>query len=152
MKNKIYSKYDRPMGSTIDQSGQRSRTRQSEKDNCDINKIMERFNRTGQLPQMRTTPPQYGDARIVDYQTAQQIIKDAKSAFNELPAKVRQEFGHDPQNYLQALSDTSKDNVQKLLKLGILIEREEEPKEVLKRIASNTKKDAEKSSGNSTPT
>ena len=49
---KFFTRFDAPEGSKIDQTGQKSKTRQSEADACDINKIMERFNRTGRLPMM----------------------------------------------------------------------------------------------------
>lgn len=135
---KIYSRYDLPKGSKLDQTGQKSRTRQSEAESCDINKIMERFNRTGKLPMMQTQPALYGDSRVVDFQTAQEIIKDAKDQFQALPAKTRKAFGNDPQAFLNAIGDTSEDNIAQLLKLGILVPRKETPEDVLKQIAINT--------------
>jgi len=124
--------------------GSKSKVRKSQKDECDINKIMERFNRTGKLPTMQTRPPQYGDARVLDYQGAQNLIKEAKQQFMALPAIARKAFGNDPQVFLEAINDNSQENVEKLLKLGILIPRKESPEEVLNRIAENTKP-AEKS-------
>jgi len=138
MKIKFKSNYEPSSGSEFNQEGQKSRTVQSEADNCDINKIMERFNRTGKLPIMQTQPAQYGDARVVDFQTAQQIVKDAKNQFAELPAKTRKAFGNDPQAFLSALNDTSEENQANLLKLGILVERKPTPEEVLNQIALNT--------------
>lgn len=138
---KFATRFNPPMGQQLDQSGQKSRTVQSEKDNCDINHIMERFNRTGKLPTMQTLPPNYGDARVVDFQTAQQIVKDAKTQFNQLPANTRKAFGNDPQAFLEALNNDSVENQQQLLKLGILVPRKKTPEEVLNEIALNTKKD-----------
>lgn len=135
---KFKSNYQPSQGSEIDQTGQKSRTVQSEADNCDINKIMERFNRTGKLPTMQTQPARYGDARVVDFATAQAIVMDAKNQFNELPAKTRKAFGNDPQAFLQALNDTSEENEKNLLKLGILIEKKPTPEDVLNQIALNT--------------
>ena len=136
---KFYTKYDRPKKDfALDQKGEPSLTRQSEADQCDINKIMERFDRTGQLPVSLKAQPQYGDARTVDFQTAKQIVIDAEKAFKELPAKARQHFGHDPENMLKALSDTSEGNAKKLIELGILVEKEEDPTQTLQRIAKNT--------------
>lgn len=143
MKTKFFTKFNPPEGRTVDQTGQESRTRQSEKDNCDINKIMERFNRTGRLPTMQSLPPNYGDARVVDYQTAQEIIKDAKTRFNALPAETRKHFGNDPQIYLQALQNATDADVDDFLKLGILIQREPTEKEILTQIAKNTVKPTE---------
>jgi len=139
MKIKFKANYQPSSGSVMDQTGQKSRTLQSEADNCDINKIMERFNRTGKLPTLQVSPPQYGDARVVDFATAQQIIKDAKNQFYELPAKARKAFGNDPQAFLQALNDNSEENAKNLLKLGILIEKKPTPEDVLNQIALNTK-------------
>jgi len=135
---KFKSNYQPSQGSEMNQEGQKSRTVQSEADNCDINKIMERFNRTGKLPIMQSQPAQYGDARVVDFQTAQAIVKDAKNQFAELPAKTRKAFGNDPQAFLSALNDTSDENLANLQKLGILVERKPSPEEILNQIALNT--------------
>ena len=83
-------------------------------------------------------PPQYGDARVVDYQTAQNLIKDAKKQFLTLPAKVRKAFGNDPQAFLSALGDNSPENAKRLLELGVLVKAKETPEEMLQRIADNT--------------
>lgn len=136
---KFQSRYETPLSVQFDQKDQKSRTVQSEKDNCDINKIMERFDRTGKLPVTQVQPPRYGDARVVDFATAQQIVKEAKDQFNSLPATTRKAFGNDPQAFLNALNDDSKENAEALLKLGILIPRKETPEEILQRIAENTK-------------
>lgn len=140
---KFYTKYDRPLKDfALDQGDEKSLTRQSEADSADINKIMERFDRTGQLP-VSMKVPNYGDARIVDFQTAKQIVLDAQTAFNDLPVKARVYFNHDPQNMLNALADTSELNNKKLFDLGILVEKQEEPIDTLKRIAANTVKEKE---------
>jgi phage internal scaffolding protein len=141
-KMEFKTRYNPYKGSVIDQSGEKSMTLQSEADSCDINKIMELFNRTGKLPSMQQRPAQYGDARVVDYATAQQIIMDAKAQFMELPAKARKAFANDPQLFLEAIGDQSPENAEKLKKLGILIEIKKSPEEVLEEIAQNTKKEA----------
>ena len=67
-------------------------TIQSEKENCDINVIVDRFEKTGVLPSM-TSSPLYGDFSVpFDFQEAQQILINAQNAFMQLPAKVRREF------------------------------------------------------------
>lgn len=137
-KSKFYTRFDRPdrdFGTKIEGE---SMTLQSEAESCDINKIMERFDRTGQLPVSMKAPPTFGDARIVDFQTAKQIVLDAEFAFSQLPAQTRKEFGHDPENLLKALSDSSEHNTKKLLELGILVEKSEDPQQTLQRIAKNT--------------
>ncbi|UYD39255.1 MAG: internal scaffolding protein [Wigfec virus K19_179] len=135
---KFQTRYETPLSVQVDQTGQKSLTVQSEKDSCDINKIMERFDRTGKLPSMQVQPPRYGDARVVDFQTAQQIVREAKDQFNALPSKTRKAFGNDPQAFLEAIQDNSEENAKALLKLGILIPRKATPEEVLTQIAINT--------------
>lgn len=142
------TRYDRTKKVTLNQKGEKSKTRQSEADSCDINKIMERFNRTGQLPRMQSLPPQYGDARIVDYQTAMQIVKDSNDAFMQLPATTRRHFGDSPQNFMSALQDPSDDMKKQLLKLGVLVERKPDEKELLNAIAKNTSKDVKPQADN----
>jgi len=143
-KNRFYTRFDLPTKDFSTQLDPISMTRQSEADSVDINKIMERFDRTGQLPVTMSAPPRYGDARVVDFQTAKQIVLDAEASFKQLPAEARQYFGHDPQNLLNALADSSEDTQKRLLKLGVIVERQETPEQTLQRIASNTEKHPEK--------
>jgi len=130
-----------------------SKTRQSEKDNCDINKIMERFNRTGKLPAMQSVPPQYGDARIPDYASSLKIVKEAQDMFMKLDSTARKHFDHDPQKLIAALRDNSPENVKLLVKLNVLERSKPSLEELTEVIARNTrpKKDVDQS-GNSTPT
>jgi len=136
---KFKANYEPSNGSSIDQTGQKSKTVQSEKDSCDINLIMERFNRTGKLPNMQQAPARYGDARVVDFATAQAIVKEAQEQFSQLSANTRKAFGNSPQAFMESIQDDSEENVQKLLKLGILIPRKKTVEDVLQDIAINTK-------------
>ena len=136
---KFYTRFDvNPQSSTIDQTGECSKTRESEADSCDINKIMERFNRTGKLPTMQTQPAQYGDSRTVDFQAAQNLIKEAKEQFLALPSKVRKAFGNEPQAFLEAIGDDSDDNIANLKKLGIIVDKKPSLEDVISQIAINT--------------
>lgn len=148
---KFFTKLNPAKGSQFDQSGQKTRTRQSEKDNCDINKIMERFNRSGKLPTMQTSPPRYGDAIAVDYATSLNIVKQAQDSFRQLPAETRKYFDHDPKNFLEALSNPSEEDKQKLVKLGLLEIRQPSEKDLLTDLVQETKaqKSAAQKPGNS---
>ncbi|UOF78624.1 scaffold protein [Microviridae sp.] len=136
---KFYTKYNPPKHEGFATEGE-SLTRQSEADACDINKIMERFDRTGQLPVSMKAPPRFGDARMVDFQTAKQIVIEAENAFKELPAETRKYFGHDPKNMLEAISNATEADKADLLKLGIIVEKQTDPVDVLQQIAKNTEK------------
>lgn len=137
MKIQFHTRFNPPKDPGFKTDGE-SLTRQSEADACDINKIMERFDRTGQLPTVMKAAPMYGDARIVDFQTAKQIVIEAENQFKELSPEARKYFNHDPQNLLNAITDASETVQNKLLELGILVQREETPQDVLKQIAKNT--------------
>jgi phage internal scaffolding protein len=71
------------------------------REECDINTIMERFGRTGELV-APIRMPQYGDFDGVnDYHSAMNAIVEAQSAFDSLPAKVRARFSNDPAEFLE---------------------------------------------------
>lgn len=90
---------------------------QSERDECDINVIVERFGVTGVAP-MPSRLPKYGDFEgIFDFQSAMAVVIDAQSAFMDLPAKVRARFSNDPQEFLQFVEDPN--NADELVRLGL---------------------------------
>ena len=92
-------------------------TIQSEAANCDINNIVERFEKTGVLPSMTSTPI-YGDfTSPFDFQTAQQLLINAEQAFMSLPAKVRLEFENNPAKFLDFVDDPA--NADKLVSMGL---------------------------------
>jgi len=95
-----------------------SRTKQSFRDECDINTILKRFNVTGQLP-VGSVQPQYGDfSGITDYQSALNAVMAAQDSFLQLPAKVRAKFGNDPAVFVEFASDEA--NKDEMKALGLL--------------------------------
>lgn len=102
----------------------RSRTVQADARDTDMNFIMERYLKTGVLPQSRVEAF-YGDASALpDFQTAQHILIEAREAFEALPAKVRDRFHNSPEEFLAFMGDT--DNRDEAIKLG-LIEPKDDP-------------------------
>lgn len=96
-----------------------SRTKQSFKDECDINNIVKKAAQNGFMP-----PPdgnqQYGDfSDPNDYRAAMDLVMDAQRQFEEQPSHVRARFGNDPANFLQFCSDPS--NAEEMVKLGLAI-------------------------------
>lgn len=77
-----------------------SKTKQSFKDETDINKLMDRYAKTGQVPAVNNRQPQYGYAPSADFQEALELVQNAKTMFSELPSKVRQNFDNDPAKLL----------------------------------------------------
>jgi phage internal scaffolding protein len=97
-----------------------TRTKQSFRDECDINHILRQFNVTGQLP-VGSVQPQYGDfSGITDYQSALNAVMAAQDSFLQLPAKVRAKFDNDPALFVEFASDEA--NRDEMKALGLLHE------------------------------
>lgn len=103
-----------------------SATKQSFKDECDINRIMARYQVTGVLPeQLMPGQPQFVDVTGVDYLTGMQKIAEAKSLFQALPATVRLRFKNDPGEFLDFAQDPN--NQDELVELGLARRPPHEP-------------------------
>lgn len=87
----------------VDCSVEPSLTRQEYADECDINKLMAQYEKTGLLPgNMNLNPPRYLDVSDVpDLPTALNMLNEATSAFMSLPATVRRDFDNDPVKFIQ---------------------------------------------------
>jgi len=96
-----------------------SLTDQSMAPECDINKIMLRWQKTGVLEHRNTFEGQYGDFINVpqDYHSAMNQVIEAEEMFSSLPAKLRKRFGNDPGAYLDFVADP--ENASELVKMGL---------------------------------
>ncbi len=96
------------------------KTKQSFRDECDINFIMDKWKRTGQIPDnmVGTMKPQYGDfTDSNDYMDACNSVIAAKEAFASLPAFLRDRFANEPANLIRFLSIP--ENQEEAIKLGL---------------------------------
>jgi len=95
------------------------RTKSEFHDECDINKIMARYRRTGVLPEYaHQAAAQYGDfSQIPSFAEMQHKIIAANELFGALPAIVRKQFDNDPGQFLEA-SQTAEGR-SLLVKLGL---------------------------------
>lgn len=66
-----------------DFTGVESLTHQSFKDECDVNNVIKRFTRTGQLTHVNQRPAQYGDAPEQSFFEASCIASEAASALED---------------------------------------------------------------------
>jgi len=95
------------------------RTKQSFRDECDINKIMLKWVATGQLPATNLGTPRYGDfTNSGDYQDACNGVIAANEAFARLPAKTRDRMNNSPARLLEFLADP--DNKEEAENLGLI--------------------------------
>lgn len=94
-------------------------TIQSEKDACDVNKIVERFKTTGIMTNVRKDSPMYGDfSNISDYQSAVIAMQNAEESFMSLPADIRKRFANDPGKLIEFLENP--ENRSEAIKLRLI--------------------------------
>lgn len=92
--------------------------KQSFKDECDINQIVERNKATGLLTHVREGQPMYGDfTAISNYEDSLQVVIEAENMFAELPAHVRDFFANNPAEFVNFASNP--ENADKLVELGL---------------------------------
>lgn len=93
-------------------------TKQSFKDECDINNILKKYEKTGILEHRAKYEGQYADVTgTVDYQTALNTVRDAEAAFMSLPASIRTEFENDPHEFLEFAQNP--ENEEALIEMGL---------------------------------
>lgn len=100
-------------------TGKGSLTKQSFKDECDINTIVRKYSQTGVLTHVRTTRPMFGDfTKVSSYQEALNAVMAAQDSFMTLDPKIRARFGNDPQQFLDFIDDPS--NLDEARRLGLV--------------------------------
>lgn len=102
-----------------------SRTKQSFKDECDVNAIMRRFEKTGIIEHVNRFQGNYGDFTQVpeNYHAAVNQVIAAQGMFMTLPARVRARFANDPGNFLAFMDDPA--NQEEMIALGLATRRPE---------------------------
>ncbi len=97
-----------------------SRTKQSMRDECDINNIMKKYKKHGKLPELIKKNPQYGDfSNVNDYQESCNIVIKAKEQFDNLSSEVRNRFANDPSKFLEFVN--KEENKEEMYKMGLAI-------------------------------
>lgn len=96
----------------------KSLTKQSFKDEANINNIMARYEKTGVVDNVMVNPGQYGDfSEVTTYQESLNKIYEAQVMFDSLPAQIRAKFENDPVLFVEFCSDEN--NHEKLVEMGL---------------------------------
>lgn len=120
----FYRPHDPNLGA-LSFEGQKSLTHQSFKDECDINVLMKRYEKTGILEHANQHRGQYGDfADLTNFQEALQIVREAETMFMTLPSRIRADFENDPGKFVSFAQNP--DNADKLVEYGLATKREPE--------------------------
>ncbi len=99
------------------------RTKQSFTEQCEINNIMARHQKTGAITHLNQHGANYGFATSHDFSESMRIVKTAQDMFNGLPSSIRSRFANDPGLFLDFVQDP--DNEAEMRKLGILSPEQE---------------------------
>ena len=95
------------------------RTKQSFKDECDVNRIMQQWRKTGEMNHLNHFTPTYGDfTNAEDYLAATLKCKQAEADFGALSANIRNRMGNDPANLLSFMADPA--NLEEAVSLGLV--------------------------------
>jgi phage internal scaffolding protein len=101
-----------------------SLTQQQFRDESDINNIVDRFMKTGHLPDP-VSMPQYIDYEgIFDFQSAMNVVRQADENFMRMDAKVRSRFHNSPQEFLEFFADPA--NSEEAVRLGLALPQPKE--------------------------
>ncbi len=90
------------------------RTKQSFKNETDINKIMARAEKTGTISHLTKHEAHYGDFSNFDFFEANLQLTRGREIFDELPGEIRKEFGQSPAQFFAYVNDPA--NKEELLK------------------------------------
>lgn len=143
----FHTRFNPPKDPGID-TGSESKVRQSEKDNCDVNIIMERFTRSGQLPRMNHREGVFMNCSGADYQRSLEIIRQANDDFAQLPSKARKYFDHDPEKFIEFMHQPN--NAEKAVELGLADWIKPSAEDSLREAASTIKESFKKEKTDST--
>lgn len=99
-------------------TGEDTPTKQEFKDECNINVLMKRYQKTGLFPQYPGQSPRYvSNIGMPDYQEAANIVLQAQSEFAALNSELRKRFDNDPAKFLAFVNDEA--NADELVSLGL---------------------------------
>lgn len=96
-----------------------SMTHQANAAECDINRIMQKYEKTGVLEHRNKFEGQYGDFTELpqDYHASMNAVLAAGDMFMTLPAQIRRRFGNDAGAFLDFVGNP--DNKSEMEKLGL---------------------------------
>ncbi len=91
------------------------RTKQSFRDETDINKILKRAQKTGTISHLNQHQPQYADFSNFDFFANTLMLTQGREIFDDLPSELRNEFNQSPQQFFTYVNDPA--NVDRLAEL-----------------------------------
>jgi len=101
-----------------------SMTQQQFKNQCDVNQILKKFEKTGMISHTNNSQGTYADfSTVKNFHENLNMVLNAQSAFDSLPASIRKRFSNNPTSLLEFVSDDS--NYDEALSLGLIQQKPE---------------------------
>ena len=117
------SPYNYDMELASDQAGLKclddSLTQQQFKEESDINTIVDRFMKSGVLPNPINMPQYIDYEGVFDFQSAMNTIRQADENFMRMDAKIRARFNNSPQEFLEFFGNP--ENIEEAIRLGLAV-------------------------------
>lgn len=102
----------------VDCSGDPGFTVQSQRDEADINKIVQRLQKGANSVRINGKEPFYGDVSdISGLQEALIVVQKSNDLFLQYPAELREKFDNDPVKFVEFMENP--DNLDEAIKLGL---------------------------------
>lgn len=95
-------------------------TEQHHKDQCDVNKIIAKYDKTGLIQHVSRIEAQFGDVTGLEFKQAMDLVVDAKALFDDLPSNIRNRFQNNPEFLLRFMEDPG--NRDEAISLGLIKE------------------------------
>jgi len=95
-----------------------SLTKQSFTKECNINNIVNKYQKTGALDHVNKHEASYGYATSDDFTASMEIVARGQTMFEELPSSLRTRFDNDTAKFLAFVQDES--NREEMQELGLL--------------------------------
>lgn len=94
-----------------------SRAKQEFRDECDINTIMAKYQKTGIIEHRNKNEPRYTEMNGLDFRESLEQVMEAQDLFLQLPSSLRKRFQNDPGQFYEFVQNP--DNTDELIQLGL---------------------------------
>lgn len=99
-------------------------TKQADRDEADVHKIIAKYEKTGMISALNKAEPFYGD--VSGYSGLQDAfikVQEATDLFMDMSAEIRERFDNDPIKMVEFLENP--DNLEEAISLGMVVKRPE---------------------------
>jgi len=93
-------------------------TEQGHKRECDVNYILQKYDKTGLISHVQKFDAMYADCTGLEFKEALEKMQKVSGDFLQIPSNIRREFDNDPYKFLSFLDDPR--NRPRAIELGLI--------------------------------